>query len=417
MRNRSATFVMFSLIFLTSMLARADDNNASSIRFSGIPAVGYGPDEGFGGGLVGSMYVDEEGYLPYKMAIGAKVYLTTRGINAHYLQLDRVRAFGLPWRLIGRLGFYSTVTENYCGRASDAKCDADRANIEANSLNLRGSDRDEFIKRYYQHRFMSFYGDIFSRWLLWQDVAKLELMTSYRGNYYLNRDFRNVGPYPGSLYDQDYRNFKTEGYLSTLELGLMLDKRDNEPAPTSGYWLESSVRGASSFTGSAWDYFGVNVAARFYVPLDDGHRLLIASQSIVDAIVGDLPFDAMSRVGGSLSLNGISAIGGQNIGRGISEQLFVGRFKAIEQLEFRYTFLSFDLFKQNFDLTAAALGDFAMTAWDYSRFTKDMQNIYAGFGAGLRIHWNKTFIVRADLGVSPSENFSPKFYLAVGNVF
>ena len=92
-------------------------------------------------------------------------------------------------------------------------------------------------------------------------------------------------------------------------------------------------------------------------------------------------------------------------------------FAFIEQVEFRYKFWSFVLLKQNFDLNWAVLGDIAMTAWDFSRFSQDMRYVYAGFGTGLRIYWNQTFVIRGDIAVSPSENFSPKFYLVIGNVF
>jgi outer membrane protein assembly factor BamA len=399
---------IFAVLFALSLVASPED--PSSIRFSGIPALGYS-DSGFGFGVVGNMYTDQEGYAPYKSSLGLKLYFTTKGTNSHHLIFDQVRAFGLPLRLVSRLGFFSTIEQNYCGRASDANCDLERAKIEAKD------EGDEFVRLYYKNRFMAFFGDVFGRWLLWKEQAKLELMMSYRGRYYLNRDFKENGPYKGSLFAKDYKDFNTDGYLSTLETGLMLDKRDFESAPTSGYWLESSIRGGSWLFGSAWDYFGANAAARFYLSLDDAHRMVIASQTIADVIVGDLPYDAMSRLGGSQALIDYNAIGGQNVGRGIREQLYVGRLKAIEQLEFRYTFWSFNAFKQNFDLTGAAMGDLAMTAWDFSRFKKDMANIYVGFGGGLRISWNKTFVIRADLGVSPHENFSPKFYLVVGNVF
>jgi hypothetical protein len=391
--------------------------NPSKIRFSGVPALGFGSDTGFGGGAIGNMYVDQEGYSPYKTSLGLKFYITTKLVNSHEIKLDRIRAFGLPWRLMGRVGFYSTPTQNYCGLASAANCDEERAKIEGDKLFGEGSERDEFVRRYYQNRYMFFFGELYSRWLLWQGNAKLELMTSYRGHYYLNRDFSTQGPYPNSLFDRDFNKSKKEGYLSTLELGLMLDARDNEPAPTEGYWLETSARGGASFLGSSWDYVAANIAARLYYSLDDNHRLVIASQSIVDSIFGDLPFDAMSRLGGSQAINDFNAVGGQYIGRGIREQLYVGRFKAIEQLELRYTFWSFGLWKQNFDVTAVAFGDIAMTAWDFDRFGKDMKSVHSGFGSGLRLHWDKTFIVRGDLGVSPSENFMPRLYLLVGNVF
>lgn len=393
------------------------EEEKSKIRFSGIPALGFGSDMGLGGGVVGNMYVDEEGHSPYQTSLGLKIFLTTKKVHSHAITLDRVRAFGLPWRLTGRLGFYASPAQHYCGLGNNANCDEERAKIEADKNGGSAEAKEEFAKRYYQNRYMSFFGELYSRWLLWQGNAKLELMTNYRGNYYLNSDFDGSGPYPGSLFARDYKGKKIDGYLSTLELGLMLDSRDNEPAPTEGYWLESSVRGGASYTGSAWDYIATNLAARFYYPFDDDHRFVFASQSIIDSIFGDLPFDAMSRIGGTLAQNDFNAIGGQYIGRGIREQLYVGRFKAIEQIEFRYTFWSFNLLKQNFDLTGVTLGDIAVTSLDYSSFGKDLSHIHAGFGGGLRLHWNKTFVIRGDIGMSPSENFYPRFYLVVGNVF
>jgi outer membrane protein assembly factor BamA len=408
--------ILISVFYFSINFLHAEETKPSSIRFSGIPALGFGPDTGFGFGVVGSMYVDQETFDPYKMAVNLKVYLTHKGINSHTVAIDRLRAFGWPLRSITRLGFYSTNNQNYCGKGAASNCDMTRARDAANEAGVLGKRREDFIKHYYQNRFMLFFGDQSFRYLLWKDVAKLELMASYRGSYYWHRDFKNKGPYPGSLYEKDFPGF-TNGYLSTLELGLMLDKRDIESAPTEGYWLESSIRGGSFLIGSSWDYFGANVAARFYFPFDEDRKLVFASQTTGDLIVGDLPHDAMSRIGGSQALNSYTAIGGQNIGRGIREQGYVGRIKFIEQAEFRYTFWSFMLFKQNFDLNAALMTDLAMTSWDFAGFSNEMRKIYAGFGPGLRIYWNKTFVIRADLGFSPEENFSPKFYLTIGNVF
>lgn len=415
---RDSIKICVLLLFFTMLggALSAQESPATTYRFAGVPAVGFG-DTGLGGGLVGTMYLDEVDYEPYKMAFTLKTFFTTKYVNSHALQIDLVKAFGLPLRLVSRVGFFSTPALTFCGLASEASCDVNRANLEATSLSVADADRAQFVDQYYKHRLMSFFGDIHARWLLWENEAKLELMTNYRGRYYLDRDFSETGRYPNSLYAKTFKDQNGDGYLSTLEVGIMLDKRDNEPAPTSGYWVETSVRGGAFFTGSAWNYFGANAAGRFYVPLDEDHKFVFASQTMVDAIVGDLPYEAMSRVGGTQSINDYTGIGGQNLGRGISEQLYVGRLKGIQQAEFRYTFWSFGVLSQDFDLTFAAMGDFAMTAWDYSRLRNDLDTVYVGFGGGLRIHWNKTFIIRADLGVSPYENFSPKFYLAVGNVF
>jgi len=413
----TALRIICLLVISYAYTSISEEEDKTTVRFSGIPALGYDSDTGFGAGVVGNVYWDEKGYDPYKMTLGIKAYLSTKLMNSHALKFERIRAFGLPWRLTGRLGFYSTMAQNYCGKASDALCDEASAQAAAQHLQIPQDQKSEFERHYFQNRFMLFYGDIFSRWLLWQDAAKLELMTGYHGGYYLTRDFKEKGPYPGSLFAKDNKNQKIDGYLSMIDAGLILHKRDIEAAPTSGYWLESSVRGGASFTGSAWDFFGINLTGRFYWPFDQARKFVVASQTIADVVFGDLPFDAMSRVGGSLYMNDFNAFGGQFVGRGIRDQHFVGRIKAIEQLEFRYNFWSFDVYRQHFLLTFAPFLDLGMAAWDFNRFTHDMKKVNVSFGSGLRALWNNTFVIRADLGLSPAEKYAPRFYLVVGNVF
>ena len=152
-----------------------------------------------------------------------------------------------------------------------------------------------------------------------------------------------------------------------------------QPAATG---LKAVFAGRLSLLVVLGIFSGADLSARFYWSLDDDHKLVIASQSILDAIVGNLPYDAMSRIGGSQALNDYNAFGGSLIGRGLREQLYVGRFKAIEQLEFRYNFWSFTLWRQNFEMVAAAFTDIGLVAWDYKRFLKDMRAVQVGFGPG-----------------------------------
>lgn len=277
--------------------------------------------------------------------------------------------------------------------------------------------REDIEKTFYKNRFMYFYGDILSRWLLLKKQAELEVTASYRANYYSSRSFSTDGPYPYSLFKDDYQSSVLNGLLSVFELGLSLDNRGEEASPSSGYWLELSARGASKIIGSAWEYVGGHWAGRVYFPLLGSKTLVLASPSVIDAISGDAPFDALLKIGGSQYSLRHSAFGGQNIGRGIREQCYVGRFKILEQLELRYNFWTFKLWSQEIGFTGALFGDLGLTAWDYNDMLTDLKQIKYGFGAGLRMSLNRNFIVRADLGLSPSENFAPKFYLVVGNIF
>lgn len=397
-------YLLLAILFSKCMLANED-----SLNFAGIPALSFDSDNGFGYGLIGSMYNNNPSYDPYKYSLDGQFFLTTKNYHSHFIRFDKINPFSLPLRLISKLGFLSNISQNYCGKASDSSCSEETAKLSVKD--------DELRKHFYQNRFMSINASLIGHWLISDKFGKFKLATNYFGNYYLHRDFTNTKAYPGSLYEKDFSEHKEEGYLSSIEAGLILDKRNTESSTTQGYLLEASIRGAHKYTLSSWDYVAGNLSARFFWPLIKDKSLVFAHHFIADSIYGDLTFDAMSKVGGMNAINDYSAFGGQYLGRGISRQMFVGRIKFIKQMELRYQFLSFDLLKQNFDLSAVLFSDLGMVAWDYDRFAKDMKKLHAGFGSGIRIHWNKNFIVRADVGFSPSENYSPKVYIVVGQTF
>ena len=204
------------------------------------------------------------------------------------------------------------------------------------------------------------------------------------------------------------------GFASVLEAGVMFDNRDNEPSPTSGYWAEATLRGSSKYIGSKWNFWGFNLSFRGYLPFDKKHQWVLASQSVVDGMIGTAPLQEIVRVGGSLIE---TAYGGSNFGRGLRTQYFPGRVKIIEQLELRYNFLNFNWLKQRFALTASAFLDAGMTSWQFSDFSTRNLLPIVGFGGGFRVAWNETFVARFDLGLSDYEHYSPRIYIKIGNIF
>jgi hypothetical protein len=105
---RAPCYLILSIFYFASYSIATEEPTeaATSVRFAGVPAVGFNPDAGFGGGVLGSIYFDKPGFSPYKMALGLQAYLTTKGMNSHFLQFDQVDAFGWPLRLTTRLGFF-----------------------------------------------------------------------------------------------------------------------------------------------------------------------------------------------------------------------------------------------------------------------------------------------------------------------
>jgi hypothetical protein len=379
--------------------------------WGGVPAVAYNSDDGLGGGVLGSIYRYREGVQPYKWSSTLLLYVTTKGVHTHRVDFDLLEVGGAPLRLSTRTEFAVTRSSNYCGLDPSQFCDPDDALKAADAQGLEGEAREDFLLRYHKVRMLNPNGFLSARYALDPMPHKLELMASWWGGYYLDGDLSEVGPFPGSLYDQTWPH--EPGFLSALQAGVMLDNRDNEPAPTEGYWIEGSVRGASPFWGSNWSYFGYNLTLRGYQPFTRNHRLVGTARVVADGILGEVPYFELTRAGGSQIY---WFFGGQRAGRGVRTQGITGKVRFMAQPELRWTWLSKKAFnKVNIDLTAIFFSDIGLWATDWA--TMDQRELAVTEGVGMRWAFNKNFIIRTDVGFSALEGYAPGIYIDVGNLW
>lgn len=375
-----------------------------------LPALNYNSDNGFGYGFIGSIYRYDGETSPYRWSMTALLFLTTKQVHDHYVQADVVDLANDRLRLTGRAGLNVSRTEPYCGMGGDASCDLSRAEDEAAALGLTGADRSEFLDRYYFSRYTRAYGFAWARYKLLPD-PKIEALLGYRLTIYRDGDLGSDGPYPGSLYDQEVRGPESEGVYSQLSAGAMFDTRDFEPSPSRGWWIEGTLRGASKAWGSQFDAFGSNLTVRTYAPLV-GRKLVLASRTIGDGFVGDVPPREAAEIGGTTPLSGF---GGGDAGRGIRVRRYKGRVLMMQQLELRWWFVRIPLGKTPLDLTLLGFADAAHVA---DRWTDLGQTApILGEGAGLRIAIGESFIVRVDTGWSAVEDYSMGLYIDVNNLF
>jgi hypothetical protein len=165
---------------------------------------------------------------------------------------------------------------------------------------------------------------------------------------------------------------------SEVTLGLVYDTRDNEPAPTEGMFHEASARSGLKALGGQFDCGGVNLTARFYRTL--GVRWVVAALRVLaDATFGDVPFFLLSTTGGP--------------------ELRV-RFYRGARLELE---------------TVAAL--------DAGRVWADLGSGDGGgpklsTSGGLRVAWNRNFVIRLDVGFGLSEPYGTgSIYLTFDEMF
>ena len=182
-------------------------------------------------------------------------------------------------------------------------------------------------------------------------------------------------------------------------LGLALDTRDDEIAPTRGRLWEGSLR-AGQLLGMPGTYGGLNVTLRLVVaPLTD--RLIFASRLMLDVLLGDAPLYELARHGGLFPGDGPA---GPMSVRGPRVQRYHGKVKIFGNLELRSRILTFDLLGKTTTLGLVAF-------FDAGRVFADLVRRPALDGRGLGLHWaagggfryrlGRTFLIRGDLGWSP----------------
>ncbi|MFT4621894.1 MAG: hypothetical protein ACI8PZ_000546 [Myxococcota bacterium] len=376
--------------------------------WGGLPAVNYNSDEGFGAGIVASLYRYNGELQPYKTAFDLILFATTFGGHAHSLTIDWLEVSGEPVRITTRIGLAATRAQPYCGLGSTPTCDT-RDAVRALGLDSIEDDEDA-VRRFYQLRYVNPNARADVRWAFDPMPHRMELLAGYRFNYLIPGTFTEAGPWPGSLWDLADGEDE-EGLVSVLQTGVMFDNRDNEPAPTSGYWHEVTIRGAHKFWASDYNYFGYNLTARTYLTL--APRLVWANRVVLDGIVGDAHIEELGRPGGTVRYY---MYGEQRAGRGIRLTRFAGRVKNMEQTELRWTFISAPVFKIPVDITLVGFGDFGFVAQDW-RNLNELARPLPSTGGGLRFAIDKNFIVRTDVGVSAFEDWSPSIYIDLKNLF
>ncbi len=185
-----------------------------------------------------------------------------------------------------------------------------------------------------------------------------------------------------------------------LSLGVQWDTRDNETAPSKGFLCEASMR-FSPTLGTGLTFGGAYLDGRAFVPLH-GEYLVMATRLVTDLLFGNVPFYEMTRAGSFLHLD---FPGGRQGLPGIPDGRLAGRIKVGGNLELRSTFWNFSVFDTPMRLGALVFADAGRVWADYRR-NPDLDGkgvgIQYGIGAGLRLQWGSTLMVRADVAWSPS---------------
>ena len=306
-----------------------------------------------------------------------------------------------------------------------------------------------------------FTGNIWNNKLFWEVGYHLNnIKAGYDDRQALNLDKINKGK-------DDYKKFpETEptlfdlyrrwgiisedeawgGFSSALRLGLLLDTRDKEGAPSKGIWAEAHVTLAPDSLGTTHPYYRYSATFRHYVPIVKNDVLTFAYRLNYEGTFGNsapyymLPF--ITVMGATYDRDGM---GGYRTVRGIMRDRVQGLDMATYNVELRWRFVNFRKWNQNIAFGLNLFSDGTMVTRNYdmsfrgaeehraeydeymaqSDLSKDRPHITVG--AGLRFIMNQNFIVAFEYGMPISKFSSDKaikkqdgngaFYINTGFLF
>jgi hypothetical protein len=366
-----------------------------------LPAANYNPDDGFGFGVTGSVYRYDGSHNPYAWSLDFQGFATTRGFQNHFLNLDVLGLAKGKLRVGAMVAYVAIKARNFCGLGSDVTCDPSEAEEAAEDAGLEGEASDTFVHRYYLVGYRQPTVQLSGRYELDPMPHKAELLVQWRG-YALIPGTNEEGAYAGSLYDQTFPGGE-EGFASIAQIGLLLDNRDFERAPTRGYRLQAKVSASDPAIGSEWSFVAPTLSAAGFQWIGTPNLVLC------DRVQGD-------GVWGEPNLLELPSWGGYATGRGIRSDRFVGKVRLMQQAELRWTFARTHVSRISLDFTVVGFSDLGFVATDWDALHELGQPLPSQ-GGGLRVEWDRNFIVRLDLGFSALESWSPWLYIDLGNVF
>ena len=284
-----------------------------------------------------------------------------------------------------------------------------------------------------------FTGNLWNKKLFWEAGYHMNFIKAgYNKQHALNLDKINKGKDENKVYPATeptifdlYRKWGIipedeawGGLSSALRLGLLLDTRDKEGAPSKGIWAETHVTLAPSCVVTTHPYSRYSATFRHYVPIVKNDVLTFAYRLNYEGTFGKsapyymLPF--ITVMGATYDRDGM---GGYRTVRGIMRDRVQGLDMASYNIELRWRFVNFSMLNQNIAFGLNLFSDGTMVTRNYDMSFRGEEENRAEYdeymklsglsndrphitvGAGLRFIMNQNFIVAFEYGL-PISKFS-----------
>ena len=392
------------------------------VYMTGAPEFSSDPVNGFGYGVEGSLFFNGKrndpffAYTAYRTKLDFVLFNTTKNQREFGFALDVPFIFNTKWRFrasgaieanpnllyFGITAQQSLKGLSYANNAGDSVHNASYSDYEKNFL----VGPTQFYNNYYkkeqilnvsmERNFLE--GKM--RALIGFEIAHLN-MSALQSNALIQQDF-----------DAQKILGLGDSWVHIAQVGLVYDTRDLEPDPSKGVVIELTNELSLKSLGSSFDfnktYAHVNVYQRLFPSIFK--RLVFAGRVAMGYTALSSPFyeyqDQWSPEGD------IEGLGGPRTLRGYKQSRFLGRAMHFSNFELRWRFAQSRWFNQHLEFSAVPFFDVG-GVWD-SLSNLTANNLRYSSGAGLRIVWNESTVLRFDYAVSKEDE---QFFFNLAHTF
>jgi len=407
--------------------------------FTGLPLANFDPNTGVGGGARGYYFFNGDrkdplfAYTPYLHRVFLQFFVTSKGLQFHWLDYDGPAIAGTPFRFRSQLIFMRNTEQHFFGIGERS--------LDPLTFTGAGQDFDDFGDYADALKALRSDGTTLARYNDYDLIRPIWLVslerTYWRGLVRplvgLGFTYSHIDDYTGETVEAEGPSGDVDATMGTtrlreqcdlgmvigcdggwdniLRLGVSFDTRDFEPDPNSGIFADTALDLGTRALGSDYTYARFLMSARYYLsPMPSIADLVFAVRGTFQAQSKGTPITSMNSI--PFTADPRTGLGGIRTLRGFRQDRFVGRFFTLLNLELRWTYFQFELLAQKFSLGAVLFTDMGRVydSLDDLSFDRWRQ----GYGGGLRVAWNQATIVTVDYGVSREDtglyiNFNHQF--------
>ena len=368
--------------------------HSRGIEVSGIPALNFDADEGFGYGAIFALYGYDGAGTTYQWTLQPTMFLTTEGRRDYTLFYDAPSRPGRAWRITAFAGREQQLAAPYYGIGNTTPYDPTMERGGTRYFYRYGHTRNR-LSIDLQHAL--FHPSV--RLLVGAGASResINLTPFDSGTTLIERDLSNVAP------PRQRTNF--------ARVGLTWDTRDREIGTQSGTWADALVQRVDKSLGSTESYTRWTATVRHYQPL--GGRVLFANRLLAQNISGDAPFYALSEV--QTTQKSQDGLGGSSTVRGLPKDRYVGKGIVVSNNELRWRAADFSLAGRQSSLILSTFVDAGRVWTNGIDASSVFQELHAGYGGGARLSFGPSCVIALDAGHS-SQATAP-IYIGLGYMF